>query len=415
MNTDDRSSLLPEDLLSDAEAEALQSLPLEAFETASANPDVVDDEAAIPNDPDITNLFAEISGATAPRPKRPARRRSPKQLEKARHRQEVYLQKRRRQKRRRIFYQRLRSFLKVILALVLAASLYLLAQAPFWRFSDQSFALHGATLINRGQIQKFLIPYRDKPLYQLNPSQVATAIRQELPLVGSIAIRRRLMPLGLDISIVEKPAWGVVYPAPPQAGQPAEHILPPMMGLTLKHADTESADTVQPAIQPTYLLHPDNSVTNLAPYQPVQGDLSRLSEESVVLVSPSPQRLKPHQVARLREVTELLASRPDQARLLYLDVSDPADLRAQFEGFQVRFGHADRSVITRLSRLFSILPVIRERQKELAYVDLRWNQQVLLKKKDPAQQSEADAAVADVSRSDEDTAVTHHALPPSAH
>lgn len=307
---------------------------------------------------------------------RQSRRRSPEHLEKARRRQEVFLQKRREKKKRRIIYNRLRVFLKLLLSLILIVGLYLFVTLRYWNFSADRFMLHGAHLLTRQHIARFLQTLDQKPIYRINPSALEQTIRREIPLVENVFIRRHLFPVGLDVTVIEKPSWGILYAKPPVNTENLPYIIP-------KQSVRLTEDPPKPP-EPMYLLHWDNTVTDLANYR-LTKDVLQAIGSPVPLVSSSSIKMDNVNLKRYRELSQLLNSYPREAKLLFLDVSNPYDIYAYYDRFRVRLGRADSSVITRATRLFSLIPAIHDHQDQIQFVDLRWAQQIIFKKKSPAQ------------------------------
>lgn len=297
--------------------------------------------------------------------------RSEEQLEKARRRQEVYLQTRREKKKRKIIYSRVRLLLKFAFSILLIAGIYFAGKMSFWELSLHNITLHGNHLLTQEHLMRFLQAYDKAPIYQINPLRIEQAIEREISLVSDISIRRRLFPVGLDIGVTEKPTWGILYNEYPRI----DGALPVDPS---GHAEQGDPDADP---KPMYLLHWDNTMTDLASYTVKPND-SHIMKSAVPIVSLQTE-LKPAVLQRYREIAQFLNSRPSQVKLLYLDASNPFDIYARFDGFPLRIGRADSLVMTRLSRFFSLLPTIREHQERIRFVDLRWQQQILFKKKSP--------------------------------
>jgi cell division septal protein FtsQ len=300
--------------------------------------------------------------------------RSPEQLEKARRRQASYIQKRRAQKKKRVFYSRIRATFKITSALILLVLMYSALTMSFWRFSPEQFSVHGNTLITRQHLEPFVKALADKPLYQINPLKVAEKIQAEIPYAEHVYVRRRLLPVGLDISVVEKPVWGILYTMSgsktsiKKAAKPGE----------------KPVVTVSKSVEkPMMLLHWDNSTTDLTPYA-LTPKVSEALGSPVKVISDT-LAVKVQKLDDYRDLVQLLSSRPKDAKLLYLNISNPNDVTAKFDGFNVRIGRMDGSLKERVVRLFSVLQATREHQQEIQWVDLRWHQQVLFKKKSEAQ------------------------------
>lgn len=290
--------------------------------------------------------------------------RTEAQLEKARRRQSVFLQKRREHKKRRVALGRFKAMMRLVYTAVLLVGFYILSIQPFWQFNPSNVALHDNQLIQKSQLAPILSKYTGQYLYQINPMTVEKSLTRAIPLAQSFHVRRRLFPVGLDISVTEKPSWGVLYTAAPSIPK----LLKP----------AKSTKAAFPENKPMALLHWDNSITSLSPYPNATQLIQQ--EHPVPLIS-NTGSLNPKKIEIYRTLAMYLSHIPKTGPLLSLNISQQNNIIAQYRDFQVQFGPADSTALSRLSRLSQILPAIRQRQNEIEYVDLRWNQQVLFKKK----------------------------------
>lgn len=385
-----QSTPLPEDQTTpDEEVSLIQALKAKADQQSSATAEVSQNTEA-PGAVDGIRLVTLPSknrssdegeslgeGVVAFPPEKAPRKRTEEQIEKVRRRQETFLQKRREKKKRRVFYSRLRLMLRMVFCLLLIAALYVVVVSGVWRFSSEHYELHGNRLLKREHLARFIDPLDGKPIYEINPSRLAETIRQAVPLVDSIYIRRHLFPLGLDITVQEKSSWGVLFDTPP-VPQPVAGKAKSLEGPSVSSGEQASVKVLQPP-EPLFLLHWDDTMTDLAPYDVKIADI-HAHMQPIALVS-TKTTLKPVHIKKYRQIAEFLSTLSDQAKLLYLDVSNPAQVMAYFDGFKVKLGRADSSLMTRISRLPQIIPTIREHQARIDLVDLSWNHQIVFKKK----------------------------------
>jgi len=268
---------------------------------------------------------------------------------KARKRQEVFLQKRRATKKRRVFYNRLKILLRLLFCAVLTIGVYVVGRLPVWFVSPSQVSIQANQLLSPQQLQPLLTPIIHQPIYLINPVEIEKSMKRQIALIDHVYIRRHLFPTGLTISVTEKPVWGVVYSQPPSS-----------------------------TLQPLNLLHWDGTQTDLTHLNLPPATLTKVGHP-VVLVSSNNNVL----FNQYRDIITLLNSNPRLARLQYVDVSDSNDLKAYFDGFMVKMGQPNKTVMTRLSRLFKIIPEIRNYQQSIQWVDLRWEQQIIFKRKPP--------------------------------
>ncbi len=305
------------------------------------------------------------------------RKRSAAQLEKARKRQETYLQKRREKKKRKIFYNRLRALLRVFSACVLLIALYLFARSPYFTFHADSVQLTGQNLLRTQQLARFITPYDNRNLFLINPLEIQQAILKESTLVEKVYVRRSLLPPSMNVAVTEKPSWGILYSGSPLTVE--EQI--PVPG-----SQEESANSVEDKplpSKPQFLLHWDGTKTDLADFALTPQQMTALNHP-IPIVSSKPD-MDATALTRYRKLAHLLNQEPDAMKLRYLDVNNPYDIYAHFDGFLVRVGRVDNSLNRRMARLHNLLPAIRQHQHTLRYVDLRWNQQIIFKKKSEAE------------------------------
>jgi len=269
--------------------------------------------------------------------------------QKARKRQEVFLQKRRATKKRRVFYNRLKILLRLVFCVVLTVGVYAASRLPIWYVAPSQVSIQGNQLLTPWQLQPLLAPVIRQPIYLINPLKIEQTLKQQVSLVDHVYVRRHLFPTGLTVAITEKPVWGVVY-----------QKLPPT--------------------QPISLLHWDGTLTDLTSFSLSSDALTRVGHPPV-LISSGQLPNNPALLSQYRDITAFLNSNPQLAKLQYVDVSDPQDLKAAFDGFLVRIGQPNKTMMTRLSRLFKIMPEIRNYQQTIQWVDLRWDQQIIFKRK----------------------------------
>nr|AIA16740.1 POTRA domain, FtsQ-type [uncultured bacterium] len=318
------------------------------------------------------------------------RRRTPIQQEKARRRQSVFLKRRREMKKRKILFQRVRVVIKVLLSVLLVIGLFFAFSSPLWRFSAERITINGNKAVAPQLIEPVLAAYDGQPIYAINPRQIEAKLKHSLSLVERVYVRRYLYPApGLDITIAEKPVWGLLYSKPPVRTEPFLTSKPAHSAETVLMVEQNQKKVTPlesfkdpkaaPPVKPMFLLHWDGTSSDLAQFELSDKDLLRLGP--LIPIVSKQTYMKPARLKKIQAVAQYLNSRPRHAKLDYLDVTNPYDIVAQFNGFQVRVGQLDTTVTQRLERLFHIVPQIRDFQDQIEFVDLRWNHQVTFRKK----------------------------------
>lgn len=290
--------------------------------------------------------------------------RTEAQLDKAKKRQETFLKERREQKKRKVFYQRLKFLLQIVFTLLLLVSFPLAWHFGYWRYNLYSTTLFAPAFINQETLKPLLTPYEHRFIFKVRPNQLSHEIKAKFPFIENAYISRTLFPVGLRITLTEKPVWGVLLAKPPK--------------LHLKPKEDTALATLQQA-QPMYLLHWDQAQTDLAAFNLPVNNLDQLTQ-TVRLVS-NRSSLPPKQFKQFQELGLILQKASPTSPLLYVDISNPADITAYYPDFKVRLGKNDASIIKRTQRLAFIVPEILKQPEKIDYVDLRWNQQVTFRKR----------------------------------
>ncbi len=269
----------------------------------------------------------------------------------ARQRQKTFLLERRKQKRRQVFYGRLRVLAKFCFMLALAFGIFKLVTAPFWLYSSPDFEVNKLHLLSRKNIEPIIQGYAGQPIYQVDPKQIETILKEKYPIIDKIYVRRHLFPSRLSLMVLEKEPWGELYSSPhskkPYAVVSDDHEL-----ILLDKYEVASS------------LYPNNTLPNII----LPLTTWRAQEKS-------PDFLKPLFLKRLNEVSYQL-SHVSGLTLKYMDARNPDAVDAYFDIIRARLGRLDATRSERLGRLFGLVNDISKRQGEIDDVDLRWLNQV---------------------------------------
>lgn len=341
--------------LPEAEATALP----ETQEPPSLSEGLKHDVSLIRIPPQKARPAAPTEAELLPDPEERLNHRSPDQLNKARKRQAVFLQKRRKQKKRQVMWARMRGLVRVFYALFLIAGLYGMQFLPIWTVSQNNIQIEGTTLLQARHLLPGITPALARPIYRINPIQLEAHLKKTVPLLNEVHIRRHLFPTGLYVAVTEKPSWATLY-------------------------STESAP-------PQYWLHTDGTTTPVAQFYQVGKDPMPSIGQSVKVYGEI-SRLKTKQRQMIQALVQTLTASNRGGRLLAVDVRNPQEVWALFDGYKARLGRADSLLIKRSQRILDVAPALASRKASLNYVDLRWNNQILLKQKSPEQiKQEAEA------------------------
>lgn len=291
--------------------------------------------------------------------------KSKRQLDRARRRQENYLQKRRKEKKLKVFYGRIRSVLKLCLAIFWCVLLWEMVNSPLWVFNPPRFEVENHHLLQPSQLSPLIKPWVGKPLYAIDTGKLARQIENRFELIDRAVVRRQLFPARLDIQLFEKQPWAELYvPAAfdevQQAGKEAAKAGKPKPNIHMV----------------PYGLITGNELISLKGYQ-YQPSLYPAVDK--ILVNPN-TRLKHAYLKQLQET--IWQARQIQG--LHLEVVDIRDLNRvilRYREVPVILGTLSNSTSTRLARLVPLLPKIHEYRDIIEAVDLKWEEQVTFHKK----------------------------------
>lgn len=266
----------------------------------------------------------------------------------------LYLKQRRKIRKRQMMFQRIRSLFKLgSVACIFLFVLYLL-MIPQWKLSpfifsnypnnnlliDNNLIVKDSQIINK--LKQFNI--LDKPIFFVNPQKFEKELLKLDP-IKKIYIRRYWLPARLTFTIIER--------------------------------------------QPLFLIHRD---TNSSPSFALTTDATRISKDFL----PLPEKfekdvfnvivpdLKVNWNKTTIEKYEKIARFAEKAtleELVYMDLSNPTDIKLQMSGCLIRLGEMDATIFERISRLQAIMPKVKPLEKKTEFIDLRWDRALSIKEK----------------------------------
>ncbi len=262
----------------------------------------------------------------------------------SRQRQQDLLRKRRSRKKMKVRFHRLVWLLKISLIPLLTYAMVLMIQSPFWTLDTLRFSVKNNqnNLVNATLIKPYLQAYVGRTLFEVDPAEVEMRIRQDYPLVDRVFVRRFFFPTRLEVQVLEKPRWALVY-------------------------------STTKATEPYGVMGTDFHVYSLLPYPQAKG--IQPGGSLVKLVLPPWQRMN---VQDLRALQRLSVDLSTVQGLHYwgLDVSDAQMVKAQFAEIAVWLGPLDRTLRARTERILTLVPTIHTLQGKMGVLDLRWHRQV---------------------------------------
>jgi cell division septal protein FtsQ len=272
--------------------------------------------------------------------------KSKRQLDRARRRQMNYLQRRREQKKMRVFYNRIRVVFKLCFALLWAVLLWELVHSARWNFTPAQYTVENQHLLQAGQLAPMVNRWKGKPLYTIDTGKIAKDIQNHYDILQSVHVRRQLFPARLEVQVQEKKPWAELY-----------------------------ADDKHP--QPYGLAVPDGLIS-LETYQYQPATYQRVPLEHL-LVQPN-MVFKMSYLAQLRDVA-WQAHHIKGLHLVSVDIRNPNQVVLNFQEVPVILGKLNNSTSERLARLIPLMPKINEFRDGIEAVDLRWDEQVTFHQK----------------------------------
>lgn len=272
--------------------------------------------------------------------------------------QMAYLEQRREQKRRKVFYRRLKRLAGVMYLFMIAAAVFFVVTSSVWRYDGKNFQLHNAQLLTAKNITPLIAAYQDWPMIRIDPEDISAAIKAQYTITQDVYVRRALFPPRLDITVVEKRPFAELY-------------------------------TNAKATAPYALLTEDQSIIPLAlyPYNPQKSPYAKTLPH---ILLPATSSMNASAIFLLSKATTLLRQTPDlhfkEIRFIFTPSRKPrqapiVSLVAQFEEVRVLLGNLDWELPKRLARLNALVPKILELKGLISDVDLRWSSQVTFRKK----------------------------------
>lgn len=318
----------------------------------------------------------KLKGKGVPKPGRKLLK-SRRQIDRARRRQENYLQKRRKEKKLKVFYGRIKSILKFCFALLWGVLLWEMAHSSLWLFNAPRFDVENNHLVQPSQLAPLVKPLVGKPIYNINTGKLAEQIEERFELVERAVVRRTLFPASLNVQIFEKKPWASLYA--PASYDKAQKQLNDKS--TENPQSGKSGTMAKPVAQGKMALLPygvaaDEDLVSLRGYQ-YQPTLYAGTER--ILVNPQTP-LKASYLLHLREIA-WQARQIQGLNLEAVDIRNPNQVILRYREIPVILGKLDRGASDRLARLMPLLPKIQEYRDVIESVDLKWEEQVTFHKK----------------------------------
>jgi POTRA domain, FtsQ-type len=310
-------------------------------------------------------------------------------LTKARHRQELFLRKRRESKRQSIWVNRVMVAVRLLSSAVLLGLWVVLWQSPIWDYHLQNTEIRFESLsqqgfLNLADLRPILKPYSGQRIYEISPQHIADTITKRFSHVDHAIVRRQLFPATLDVTIVEKPIWATYYRLAKGDSSSLSMLLSRYEASYPKSPGTLGSSLSLPPFRYVTLLHTAEGESAF--------EFSKLTppQKTALLAYPAVfvqgKNLDALQRKSLEEVIHVIQSHRKHFEaagytLRCVDARNSDDVFLVFNGFQARLGRLDYTASRRVNRLVQLLDTIHQYQDRLAWVELSWQGQITFKLK----------------------------------
>ncbi len=256
----------------------------------------------------------------------------------------------RKARRGEIAIRRLYKFVRFLIVISIIYSIYRLSFSHYWYFPKDIYNKHtqilGNKIVNSNKIINKMknVPLPKKPIYMINPADIAREI-EKLPPVKRAYVRRFWFPARFIVMVEEiTPAITI---------SPSENA-----------PDVAAFSFTGELISREYLpLNPEFKTARILSYGTKGDDYVNWDVEKI---------------HNLYTVSKLIEEYSGE-KLLYLDLRNPHNAFAQLQSVKLRLGEIDPSIFDRIKPLSSIMPEIREMQEKIKYIDLSWKESKYIK------------------------------------
>ena len=313
------------------------------------------------------------------------------QLRKARLRQALFLNKRRKTKHSRRLITQFKVMGRLLISFTLLGVWIWLLQAPVWTIPPSEINIYTPTTspktFTNTQALQQLVQQKigATPIYQLNPQPISLAIQNQFKTVAHVSIRRSLFPNSIDIALIEKPTWASLILLHPSNTSTLSNLETRWQSsITHWNKETKQDNNLPEAFEQVGLLHPEGQLSVFNSHQLTFKQKEALLSKPPIFVQG--KLLNIQQRASLQKIVEIWKEQDalfmrSNSPLMMIDARDPKHVFAVFRQFKAHLGPLDSQIVKRSARLPHLLNMITQYQEVLDWVELGWNQQVTLKLK----------------------------------
>ena len=285
-------------------------------------------------------------------------------------------------KRRRLWH-RIRVATRLALIPLLVGLWIMFPALPFWRFDAKQAVITGTdAFVTPEDVQGFLKRFDGQSLLQLNPAVMSKQFQQQYPLAYGVWFRRHLFsqilssPM-LTVHIDSQRPWAQMVTCPSE--EATCHTWAVLTNrFNLINADKMPAKSMMSMLPKSAEVGDPSAVKAMPTLVPAQA--SSLENAPLLMIDmPADSHLllraeaREHLALALQQLQTL-----DKLTLKKLDLTNPINLVARFEQFDVQLGQLDAGLTThRLPRLAHLVdPVLSGTHGKIDRIDLRWDKEV---------------------------------------
>ncbi len=263
-------------------------------------------------------------------------------------------QLRRKARRSEIALRRIYKFLRFVFILFIFYSIYRICATNLWYLPSDIYTNKNSTgieilgnkIVSKEKIINEMkkIKLERKPLYRINPANIAVEI-EKLPPVKRVYVRRFWLPARLVVMV--------------------EEVTPAITIAPSEEAPSIAAYAIGGEFIPReYLpLSDEYKVTKILSYGTKGDDYNLWKPEKIETLN------------KLAKLTELYSGE----NVKYIDLREPHNAYIQLESVKLKLGEIDESAFERIKSIHDILPEIQSYLEKTKYIDLSWKDSKYLK------------------------------------
>ena len=264
-------------------------------------------------------------------------------------------QKQRKVRKGRRKVNRLKSFLRFVIFVLLLLVTYEFFRLSGWYLPQDAFKnpqLGKVEVLNnkiipdnvvKNEIKDIKVP--NIPIFLMNINQIRKEL-YKIPVLKLVYVRRYAFPARIQIILTER------------------------IPLVILKTDLNS--------KPMAFYTSDGMIINAKNYMVLPNDSSVL--KILTTVSAMKKDITVEAIEEIRRIVDEVENYSNE-KVEYIDMRNPNDVYVKIKSANIRLGVTDSTVFERIKRIYTILPQITEVNSQIKYIDLSWDKVNYLKLK----------------------------------